>query len=149
MPDRSDYNTFIGKNFSRPTKRFEKLPTGDTREERVLTLLGLGFSRSRAAKLAGIHEGTLAEWIQRDSKLADAASCSETTPLIGAAETVVALAPAGDFNAARFLLEHRGGEDWQKRETVRNEVDIAEVQRRAATALGELFETDESDGEYE
>jgi transposase len=103
------------------------------RETKIVEALVAGNTRKTAARLAGIDQGTLENWMRRYSDFSTAVEKAEADAEAHHVANIKTVADDGTWTASAWWLERRRHQEWGKVDRVEIEVRRAAEQIAANT----------------
>lgn len=110
------------------------------RVEKIVDALAAGNTRKTAARLAGIDQGTLENWVQRYSDFSAAIEKAEADAEASHVANIVKAATSGSWTASAWWLERRRHEDWGRKDRLEIVQTIRQLVRDAG--LGDDVEAE-------
>lgn len=110
------------------------------REAKIVEALAAGNTRKTAARLAGIDQGTLENWMLRYSGFSAAVEKAEADAEASHVANIKAAAVGGSWTASAWWLERRRHEDWGRKDRLEIVQTIRQMVRDAG--LGEDVEAE-------
>lgn len=110
------------------------------REAKIVEALAAGNTRRTAARLAGVDQGTLENWIGRYSGFSSAVEKAEAEAEASHVANIVQAATSGSWTASAWWLERRRHEDWGRKDRLEIVQTIRQMVRDAG--LGEDIEAE-------
>lgn len=113
---------------ARPTKYTPE------REGTIVEALAAGNTRRAAARLAGIDQGTLENWMRRYAGFSAAVEKAEADAEVRHVANIARAADGGTWTASAWWLERRRHQDWGKVDRI--ELEVRQAAERVAAATG-------------